>query len=81
MGRCDLSQPGKDFRSGNRLRLPGVETGDPPCNLGLPGGVRAGFRIGLHAQEKAISDRDALISRQNKRVVRDRFERRGHEPA
>ncbi len=61
------------------MRFPGIKACHPACDLSLPGGVRAGLGVGLHTQEKAMGESETLIYRQNKRIVGDRFERRGHE--
>lgn len=67
--RTDLTQSGEHLRCRDCLRLPGIEAGDAPRDLGLPGSIRARFRIRLHANQKPISKGHTLIRRQHKRLV------------
>ncbi|CAN5606045.1 hypothetical protein BH18VER1_BH18VER1_06770 [soil metagenome] len=57
---------------------PGVKASAAPRNLRLPSGIRPRLRLRLYADEKPISERDALIGRQHEGIVRKSIKCGGH---
>jgi len=69
--RRNLPQPRKDLARRNGLRLSRLEARDALRDLRFPCGFRTRFGFEFHAVQKLTRQREALLGRQNQRIVSD----------